>query len=118
MTPIKQTKLHSESQRGNCFAAAIASVLDMPLHAIPKFEECKKEGEWQKVLFDWLYLIGWDVEIDYKKAPKGFSIAGGTSIRGIKHAVVVKDGEFIHDPHPSNDFIETVDEYWVFKKET
>jgi hypothetical protein len=114
MTPVKQTKFHSDTRRGNCFAAAIATLLDMPLHAVPELEE---SDNWHETLFAWLDLLGYEFEIAYNDAPKGFAIAGGISSRGVKHAVIVQDGQFVFDPHPSNTFVEKVSEYWTFSKD-
>ncbi len=119
MTPIKQTKFHSDTQKGNCFAAAIASLLDVPLHAVPELEELESP-KWQEALFNWAELLGYEVDCHHDEAPKGYSIAGGMSIRGVKHAVIAWTDDsatyLVHDPHPSNSFIGVATEYWTFRK--
>ena len=46
--------------------------------------------------------------------PLGFALAGGVSPRGVKHFVVVKDGQLWHDPHPSRaGLVGEVEEYCI-----
>lgn len=110
MTPVKQTKFSTESENGNCMAAALASVLDLPLDSVPAFEEM--QGVWKTVFLEWLAERGLTVKTQ-TFPPDGLAIATGPSERGVHHAVVVNSGQFLHDPHPSNCFLTCIGKYWV-----
>lgn len=114
MKYVQQTKTHSENQRGNCFATCLAMLLDMELADIPEFEEMKGVGQWGQELIIWTQSKGIKFSRQ-QNPPAGYAIAKGMSARGIRHAVIVKDGEFLHDPHPSGEFLDSIEAYWVFK---
>lgn len=114
MTPVTQTAFHNPEAgvRGNCFASAIASILDLPLHGVPAFDKMDP-SEWFDNLFKWLELLGSELRIhDADDAPSGYAIANGMSPRGVPHSIVVHDGEMAHDPHPSRAGILSVRDYW------
>jgi len=119
MTPTKQTKLYQKdgAHNGNCFAACVASLLDLPLWMVPPFEEGFGRAEWYETRFDeWLArmfkmrrvkLEGHQID----KLPE-FYVASGHSERGVSHAVIYSNGIMVHDPHPSNGGIMQVDYVW------
>lgn len=51
-----------------------------------------------------------------KENPGVIYTATGPSSRGVIHIVVYKDGQMIHDPHPSNEGLVSVNYYNVYKK--
>lgn len=114
MIPVTQTKMHDPDNgtHGNCLAAAMASVLEIPLSDIPAFEEMSEES-WHDSLLEFLYGRGYDVDV-LQVPPAGYGIAHGMGPRGVHHSVVVLDGEFIHDPHPSGLYLDSIDCYWQF----
>lgn len=67
MWPVTQTKTIVKDaggktvQNGNCYPAALASILNLPLHEVPNFEIFYKyEGRfWEDVLYKWLEMEGW-----------------------------------------------------------
>ena len=119
MTPVKQTKLYSKDgmHNGNCFAAVLASLLDLPLWMVPPFEEGFGRSEWYETRADeWLARMfnlkmvkveGHPVEV----LPE-YYVASGKSARGVHHAVVYRNGVLAHDPHYSDSGIESVDRVW------
>lgn len=119
VTPVKQTKLYSKDggHNGNCFAAVLASMLDLPLWMVPPFEEGFGRSEWyEDRANEWLSRVfalkmvkleGHPVEV----LPK-FYVASGKSARGVSHAVIYSNGELAHDPHPSDSGIESVERVW------
>ena len=109
MTPIKQTKFHTEAENGNCMAAALASLLDLSIEDVPAFEEM--QGSWKSEFLSWLDGLGMQVRT-VDEAPQGLAIATGLSPRDVHHAVVVENGTFVHDPHPSNDFLRFIEKFW------
>ena len=119
MTPMKQTKLYSKDggHNGNCFAACVASILDLPLWMVPPFEEGfgrnewyeSRCDEWLKRMFNLKRVVMDGHQVD--KLPE-FYVASGKSARGVSHAVIYSGGALAHDPHPSNSGIESVERTW------
>lgn len=114
MKPVDQTKLHDPDNgiRGNCMAASLASILELPLSDIPEFEDM--EGDWWPNLMNWLeslgfYIIQWREEV----CLQGYYLCAGMSERGVNHQVVYKNGKLVHDPHPSKTGIKKVNEVWA-----
>ena len=100
--PVIQTKLHTDEQNGNCLRACIATLTGLDIDSMPHFEDMGAD-EWQEPLYAWLYEHGFEPWCHYAKdgpAPAGYSMACGDGPRGLKHCVVVLDGELAFDPHP------------------
>ena len=110
MTPFIQTKTTEKGQRGNCLATCLGCLLDLPVSRIPEFEEMGR-NEWRTSLNEWLNSIGYKME-SVVTAPVGFAIAVGWRKDKVLHAVIVKDGEFFHDPNPSGEFFTKHRNYW------
>lgn len=135
MTYLKQTRLHTEEQDGNCWSTCIACILG--LDEIPDLNI--REPFWfdrtQKFCNENGFYI-MEISLDAKDVflPEGILvIAGGKSPRQpklkkdsdyeyINHVIIGKiykenlennqhrlGVEFIHDPHPDNTFIETLE---------
>lgn len=106
MIPIEQTKFGT---KGNCLAACIASILGVPLADVP---ECDG-GAYGSRLMEWftarnLCLVG--IPITSRKEDGsawthyyGYTILIARSPREGSHAVVLKDGKIVHDPHPERE---------------
>jgi hypothetical protein len=89
------TKSASRGEKGNCLAAAFASVLDVDISDVPQFEEMTPET-WKKALFDWASSI--NVEVEFTRSiPDGFCIGIGVHENGMYHAVILRDGDFYFD---------------------
>jgi hypothetical protein len=104
MKPVEQTIIGEE---GNCFAACLATLLEVSIGIVPNF----LGDDWFDQYVAWLapYNLGlfsfrvaqayhWPWYMDYA----GYAILGGASPRlpGSFHAVIVRKGEIIFDPHP------------------
>lgn len=111
MKPVDQTAFGPSV--GNCFAACVASVLEVPLADVPNF--CEGDTtDWFEKLRDWLrprgfYAFGMKLSGRPGEPegwyPEGLHIAGGRSPRhDCLHAVVARGSE-VHDPHPNRDGI-------------
>lgn len=117
--PVSQTKLYSPDgiHNGNCFAACIASMLDVPLWMVPPFEDMFGRGaEWRERAEEWLSRI-WSVRLVRTEghtlgSMPMFYIANGPSARGVHHSVIFSEGVLVHDPHPAKSGIESVDWCW------
>lgn len=127
MTPVKQTIL--DLQAGNCFAACVASILDLPLSEVPNFSVAGEKW-WALSSAAWLGSRGLQYcgcllpeESDRLPPPETPCILGvpSTLHPGALHAVVgVRcNGEWrvIHDPHPAAPFPhkDPVDAQWIEK---
>jgi hypothetical protein len=126
MIPIDQEIVTAplEGPPGDCFAACIASILEIDLATVPKWGWTENDaGEviaietWTKYrgrLFDWLRERGWiyrEMQVPTEGAPwddwrseLGFHIRSGPSYRTngeTDHSVVFWGDELAHDPAPS-----------------
>jgi hypothetical protein len=123
MTPQKQTKLYSKDggHNGNCFAACIASLMDIPLWMVPPFEEAfgrnewyeDRANEWFKRMFN-LKMVKYEGH-KLELLPE-FYVASGKSPRGVQHATIWSNGVMVHDPHFSDGGILSVDRTWHLEK--
>lgn len=115
MKPIDQTQLHTESMRGNCTEAALASLFELGIDDVPQFSEMNESGRWYIEFVNWCARRGIELyRFDEEMCFAGYYLASGPSPRGVNHMVVMKDGALAHDPHPSRDGIERVDCVYVF----
>ena len=130
MTPVTQTRLYDPSPDvppGNCFAACVATILDLTLAEVPDLMEfwTPKSSDttvWRnywKRYHEWLksrglaYIEVSDVSMQAAEMEGVPCIVSGKSPReatGLQHAVVgtwerIEDGviapKILHDPHPS-----------------
>lgn len=88
---------------GNCFAACVASLLEMPIEEMPNHHGKDNEG-WWTCWREWgternISFINFQASDEY--IPHGLTIASVKSPRGdFLHSVVSWAGKAIHDPHP------------------
>ena len=108
MTPLAQTVLDTgdESRPGNCLQAAVASLLDLPLGAVPHFVQVEADGgdHWMDGLVAFARGRGERLEPVWDQSPAGpgeHYLRFGRTVRGTYHATVYLDGELAWDPHPS-----------------
>ena len=118
MKPVHQTKFGYPE--GNCHAAALASVLEIPLGQIPEFGI---DDDWYSHFARYMMahhaLQPIDLLIPDGGAhdlwvPQGYHLINGTSPRGLLHSVVGFMGEMEFDPHPDNNGLEKIDSYTIF----
>ncbi|HEY1814877.1 MAG TPA: hypothetical protein VGG74_21165 [Kofleriaceae bacterium] len=116
MIPVDQTSFGPD---GNCFSACVASILELPIDAVPPFHG---DGWWARFV-DWcagrdLYPIFIPRDHDTLqpgRAPGGFTMVGGPCMRNGErsprlHECVALDGKIVHDPNPCrNGLIEIKD---------
>ena len=127
MRPVMQTRFGRPL--GNCWAAAIASILELPLEAVDwsadmTAEQIEPPGQpdvsdaWLRRRDERLASLGfymlrqlYDPTLIY---PDGVHcIALGQTSTGVGHACVWRDGKIVHDPHPGGDGLATVEEISV-----
>ena len=121
MIPVYQKVF--DKGRGDCFNAALASILDLKYEDVPAFiTEAADFGQphrWDKALRVWLYALGFRLHIvawkdfrDWRGLKGAFALLSVPSQRfpGGSHAVVctwIPEGNgsamrIVHDPCPSN----------------
>lgn len=97
MKPTNQTTF---GEYGNCFAACVASMLEIPLEDVPNFYQDRPSGWW----FDfenWLKDYGYfPIILSPKFVLPVYYIVSGPASRGFSHAVIYFDGELVFDPYP------------------
>lgn len=126
MTPIKQTKFYNKelNTRGNCLTACIASLFDMNIEDVPFFIE---EPDYPYNVEHFIENNGYKLEgtgilskikEEYKdfNGIDGYYIAVGMGNRGVYHCCIYKDGEMVHDPHPSNDGIQSIEYIYLITR--
>lgn len=102
MKPVKQTQFRPEpghDDTGNCFAACVATIFELPLKDVPNFV---RYPDWVERLEAWCEDRGYyPVEPYTWLPPKGYAIVTAKSPRGpFGHSVVYFNGKLAHDPHP------------------
>lgn len=100
-----------DAEKGNCFTACIASILEADLSTFPNFvlwleEDDHGDLSWRRVQ-DYLHKR-FGVTILYSESPERrwlpeyvLTIASGPGPRGHRHSVVHDGNGLVHDPHPS-----------------
>lgn len=137
MIPVKQTKLHNPpEQNGNCFAAVISSITEIPISEIYTVEDTFGQHCWSERLTKWLLQRGWlwrgakDFQYRFQegKPPDGFTyddfkdkpylVIGRTQRFGgeVSHICIYMNGELLHDPHPDNTGLTTLEYFEVIEK--
>lgn len=105
VTKLIQTRLKTETQRGNCFPTAIGCLLGMdnPEDVVQVQEYYDRDDVlWIEVLDDWLAERGLEHEyISGHLFNDEFYLVSGNTVRNIMHVCVYQNGKLWHDPHPS-----------------
>jgi hypothetical protein len=101
--PVIQTYT---GENGNCFAACLASILEIPLSDIPDFggddvflDQVAQFLEPMDLYYIQVPVYDGAIERMFE-AGDTFHTIEGTSPRGGQHAVVGCNGVMVHDPHP------------------
>lgn len=109
MIPVKQTTRGGADsppeERGDCFSAVLASLLELDLSEVPRF--CELDTDWGPEIAKWLKGFGLAfVELVYSditheiRAELGFHVVSGISPRGLRHCVIAYGQDLVFDPHP------------------
>lgn len=109
MKPVMQDRFGYPA--GNCWEAAIASVLEIPLEEVP---DGRRDGGDR---LDWYAMSRWLAEthgfallwMDFPRlcgghaAPRGsfHYILDGVAKNGLYHSVVARSGRVVHNPNPN-----------------
>ncbi|MEV6833492.1 hypothetical protein AB0N17_03005 [Streptomyces sp. NPDC051133] len=100
MKPVTQSILHGDpsGRPGDCLRAAVASLLELPLLAVPHFVEYE---DWEERLAEFCRAHRYQPILRSPDADVPYGMAWGPSERGVRHAVVWIDGAIAWDPHPT-----------------
>lgn len=126
MTPVMQTKVVVKNTkgemvvRGNCLAACIASLLELPITEVPNVETLYGIDDtfYYEVLWRWLSHLGYELSTDGRfrcfhgdesksefkeQLQDKFYLVSGESPRRFQHICIYQNGKLIHDPHPTKE---------------
>ena len=123
MTPVEQTII---GEHGNCFAACLASLMEIPIEQVMCAQEAHESGKsWTQELSRWLAPFGLSyIEvkpegIDYVWLSRcGYHMIGGDSPRGTVggHSVIGLNGKIYFDPHPTRAGLTKITDYGFLVK--
>lgn len=138
MIPVTQTKVVVKNLagetviNGNCWAAAIASILELPITEVPNFEvlfpHTERTGvQWMDLTRSFLFykgfryepydkfkcfhpelIPGWNQEHIMglrNRLADQYYLVSGPSPRGVNHVTIWQNGRMVHDPHPTREGI-------------
>lgn len=103
MKPIKQK--YNNPQTGDCFAACIASILEIPLEDVPNVANKKN---WWNEIDEWLKdrnlrFVEFEEYTDWwMNGLYSIMIGDSPNFDNIRHCVVGLNGKIVHDPAKSN----------------
>lgn len=108
MTPYTQTIFVDDPRGipGDCMRTAVASLLDLPVEAVPHFVLFDAPGAWFTAFSLWLDGRGLRIRAFPGGSVDRECLALGMSPRGVEHVVVWGPDGLLHDPHPSRAGIE------------
>ncbi|WP_158810444.1 hypothetical protein [Beijerinckia sp. L45] len=115
MIPTRQTIFVATSAngRGNCMAACLASILEVPLKQVLDTASDAVRDDWYGNIQTWLGDRGFRLVVIEPTDPRlagSYSIGVGPSPRGaFNHTVVCKSGVMVFDPHFSDDGVVQID---------
>lgn len=114
MIPIDQTEFAGEGDtKGNCLQAALASLLELPLTAVPHF--AGTPTDWYPSMVAWLAEREYSLVISaYHLHDQALGLMAGPSPRSadVNHVVVAMGADMVHDPHPSRAGLASAVEWW------
>lgn len=148
MVPVTQTKVNVKNSKdetvvyGNCFAAVIASMLEVPITEVPNVEVFfhMSHPHWSIIMDTWLKSKGWELWGDDRyrcfhpefanrsmgndeylgdaciKLKNNLYLASGLSARGVHHICIYKNGKLVWDPHPSREGLVTFENFQTLEK--
>lgn len=112
MKRVYQTKYGVE---GNCFAACVASLLELPIDEVPFLGTDEEWDDYEERLNEFLPRFQLKITTfhltseDWKKFIQNFFadtfiITGYSTSLDLEHAVITLNGEVVHNPNDRNDF--------------
>ena len=119
MKPVMQTQFLGQvgPGAGNCHAACVASILELPLEQVPNFLEIVDEDERYQQEQEWLASIGFyyvcTTTQEMTDKFLGWHVAIGPNARnGTMHSCVYYGLDLRHDPNPAGGGLREVEYRW------
>jgi hypothetical protein len=126
--PVKQTQFYpgvKDAETGNCFAACIASILELDISEVPNFAAIPGDEWWTDFI---QFMVDRGLQPIYWERPEGmpasewappelpgcYTILTGMGGRGVRHSCVGLSNEVVHDPLPEGDGKIELDEMIAF----
>jgi len=123
MIKIYQTKFKGQDatigERGNCFQAAVASILELTLDVVPDIQEYDEELKWFDTFRNWLNkrgLTAFGLSTGGNILLQGYHLIetkSTTLSNGELHVCVGYNQEVVHDPNPNTTSVGEVVDYIV-----
>ena len=94
-------------QKGNCFEACLASILEKEVHEIPDIE--KMGDNWIEIIkayvagFDWKMIVDSYSPFELNGCEDPYIVSGPSPRGDFHHAVIHQKGELIFDPYPGGE---------------
>ena len=95
MIPVDQSDF--DHAHGDCLTACVASILELPLYAVPRFIDAPDS---YAALQTWLGCYGLTAVYTPVDQPEVHVLIGRSPRGAHNHAVVGYGRQVIHDPHP------------------
>lgn len=128
MIPVNQSIIHDpkNGKNGDCWRAAIASVLELSINEVPHFgdmeyiEGIKAELRFLMKYGFSLYRIympaGEYPKLTEDECPYYFIVGASPRDKNITHQVVGYKGKIIHDPHPDKTGLTSINHFEILFK--
>jgi hypothetical protein len=123
MKQVIQTRFNTE---GNCFAACVASILEVSIDEVPWLKEPENWEDYSLRLNNYLKekhdlkLFAFEYDSLTNHYPDtltdGFYIVSGKIEGGLEHSVVYKNRELVHDSNPKKNKIIKLEYIYLFIK--
>lgn len=103
MIKLKQNKLVSENQRGNCLQTTLACLMECEIDDVIDIHNYFDQ-DWITILYNWLDTKGYEINnIHDHKYDDSLYLVQGHTTRSTFHICIYKNGELYYDVHPSDD---------------
>lgn len=113
MKPVTQTEVGIDNPRANCLMACVASILEVPLSALPDLYEQEQQGRhWFEILSSALATYGMR-PVEGGDRTTHHIVVGASPRSSHSHAVVGLGEAIVHDPHPTRAGIVGPATYWI-----
>lgn len=124
MKYVYQTKFGDE---GNCFAACVASLLEIDIEKVPFLGKDEEWSDYEDKLNYFLkqnfglFLMVWPFEnweeyVDFHFKDFAYIVSGDSNLPGLEHAVIYKNGQQVHNPNNTGTEIINVKHIYLFLK--
>lgn len=132
MRYVKQSRVSTPdgSQHGNCLVACVASLAGVDIEDVPDFSNAG--SEWFPIMYQFLKDHGMEFEgtryvyidsfvydlINYEGVDGHVIVCGASHREFVKrgHAVLYKDGKCVHDPHPENNGLRSIEYMYLIRR--